>query len=259
MDFRARRQLAVLAIVALVLFGVGFLLYRSLTPAPTCQDNRKNQGEEEMDCGGPCIPCAFRHQQPLGIFWTRFTETREGTYDVAAEIRNPNEKLGAASFVYEFKIYDTAGVLVASQRGTSFIYPSETVHLVEVGLRSGRTIQSVALAIQDERWVLTGAIAPDVIAGNREYTVVGEGSERRSTVSALITNRTLIDLKGVLVSVLVLDDGGNLLGVHRTVLDTLRTGETKPATFLWPLVFPRPASSMFIEARSDAALPRAGQ
>lgn len=27
------------------------------TPDPTCSDNIKNQGEEDVDCGGPCEPC----------------------------------------------------------------------------------------------------------------------------------------------------------------------------------------------------------
>lgn len=28
-------------------------------PAPTCKDGIKNQGEERIDCGGPCNPCAI--------------------------------------------------------------------------------------------------------------------------------------------------------------------------------------------------------
>ncbi|MCB9734190.1 MAG: hypothetical protein H6745_16460 [Deltaproteobacteria bacterium] len=27
--------------------------------APTCSDSARNQGESDVDCGGPCDPCAL--------------------------------------------------------------------------------------------------------------------------------------------------------------------------------------------------------
>ena len=137
MDFRARRQLAVLGVIALVVGGIGFLIFRAGLPDPSCQDNRKNQGEEDTDCGGPCASCALREQKPVEIFWTRFVQVRANTYDVAAEVRNPNVRIAAVFFDYEFKLFDTAGVAVVSRRGRAFLYPGETAHLIEIGLLSG--------------------------------------------------------------------------------------------------------------------------
>ena len=34
-----------------------FLLLLRLLGAETCFDGNKNQGEDEVDCGGPCSPC----------------------------------------------------------------------------------------------------------------------------------------------------------------------------------------------------------
>jgi hypothetical protein len=42
----------------IILFSViAFALYLIFSPAATCYDKIKNQGEKEVDCGGPCAPC----------------------------------------------------------------------------------------------------------------------------------------------------------------------------------------------------------
>lgn len=255
MDFRTRRQFVVMFAVSVVAAGVIFLAYQRFAPAPTCSDNRKNQGEEEADCGGPCIPCVFRYQQNVEVFWVRVVQSRSNTYDVAAEIRNPNVKLGAASFSYEFTLIDSAGIEVVSRRGESFIYPGETTHLVEVGLISARVIRNAEIVIENPRWVLSERIAPDLAAGSREYFVDEEHGAPRSAARARISNRTISDIPGILVQALAFDLDGNLLGVHRTVLDRLGSGETKAVEFRWPIVFSQSVASLVIEAKSKAGLP----
>lgn len=255
MDFRTSRQLAVLGVVALVVTGIGLLIVRVNLPEPTCNDRILNRGEEEADCGGPCIPCAYRYRKPLEVFWVRFVKTRENSYDVAAEIHNPNVKLGAATFPYEVRLYDTAGALVDWRRGRSFLYPAEVMHVVEVGLTSGRVIRNAEIRLGDPNWVLTDAIGPDVIAGNREYAIVDDLGSRRSVLKALLTNRTLEDIRNLAVGVLMFDERGTLTGVHRTVLDELRAQSTAPVTFTWPQVVAESVSTILVEVRSAAKLP----
>ena len=36
---------------------VSKLIFPTVLPAPTCDDGIKNQNEEEVDCGGTCLPC----------------------------------------------------------------------------------------------------------------------------------------------------------------------------------------------------------
>ncbi|MDP3727033.1 MAG: hypothetical protein Q8R35_00140 [bacterium] len=254
MDFRTRRQLAILAIVALVAGGIGFLVIRASLPAPSCQDNRRNQREEGIDCGGPCTSCVLRQSKPVEIFWTRFVQVRENTYDVAAEIRNPNVRLGAVSFAYEFKLYDAAGANVASRRGTAYLYPGETMHLIEVGLLSGRSIANAVLTVSEVAWVLSDTAGPDLIAGSKEYTLIGDPGSVTSAVKAIVSNRGLKDLADITVSALVFDRDGNLLGVHRTALAALAAGAAQPVTLTWPRAFAVAPSSLTVEARSPAEL-----
>lgn len=249
MDFRTKRQLTVLAIIAafFVLVG-GTIVYRAL-PEPTCFDQRRNQGEAGIDCGGPCIPCALAEAKPIEVFWVKFVETRESSYDVAAELKNPNGKLAAASFDYEFRLNDTAGVLVAARSGRSFLYPGELAHISEIGLSSGREIKRASLAIDQVIWRVAEGGAPDVIAGGKEHVIRAEDGAPISVVKASVTNRTLSDRKDVRATVLLSDRDGNLIGVSSTVLPELPAGLARPVEFRWPISFGDRVGSITIEPR----------
>lgn len=255
MDFRIRRQVIVLVAVGFISASIAFSIFYATRPPASCNDNRRNQKEEGIDCGGPCISCALRDARPIDIFWSRFVKSRENTYDAAAEIRNPNVKLGASSLDYEFKLFDTAGVAVARRRGRTFVYPGETAHIVEIGFVSGRIIRSVSITVLDVKWAFTENIGPDVIAGNKEYMEEVADGGRYSVLKAIVTNRTLAAVKGLVVNALVFDDENNLLGIDSTVIDEIPSGQAAPVKFAWPQVFGKPVASLTVEARSKDGLP----
>lgn len=250
MDFRTRRQITILFVAGLIFAGAVFLVAKSYLPAPTCFDGRRNQGEEETDCGGSCLACALKRQKDVEIFWTKFVKSRENTYDVAAEIRNPNARLAARSFSYEFRLFDDTGFLVASKKGISFIHPGETMHLAEIGLITQRNVVKVKLKTGNFDWILSGETQPDIIAGNKEYVIEEEDDLKTSVVRALITNRSINDAVGVEVTVLVSDENGNLVGVNRTRISELRGSDTKAVKFVWPAVLSGRVSTIAVEARS---------
>ena len=73
MDWRTKKQLTILAVVFLALFVVLLAIGLSVFYSPgSCADNKKNQSEEDVDCGGPCPPCAFKQLRPGEIFFARF-------------------------------------------------------------------------------------------------------------------------------------------------------------------------------------------
>ena len=96
LSWRARKQLAVLLILGGVVAAIiGVVAYR-YWPAPSCVDQKMNQREEGIDCGGPCVACAVKNALPPVVFWTRAVELRPGFYDVAAEIQNQNTRAAPA-------------------------------------------------------------------------------------------------------------------------------------------------------------------
>lgn len=247
MDFRARRQLIIIVIVlAAILTPIGLLIYKNL-PEPTCFDNKQNQGEEGADCGGPCTPCALKHPEDMSVFWTRFVPVRENTYDVAAEIRNPNLKLGAAKFEYEFRFFDDAGVLVAARPGSSFVFPDETFHVIETGIQTPRTLRRVTLVVSGAEWLFTDITPPDVVIGGKTISVLPV--ERETTVRATLVNRSLVDFREVFVTALIFDEKGNILAASKITEKNLASGESRPVFFFWPLEIDDENVSVSVEAR----------
>ena len=233
MEFRTKRQLIIILIVFLVIaIPAALVIYRYI-PRSTCFDNVKNQGEEDADCGGPCIPCALKHPQDMSVFWVRFVAVRENTYDVAAEVRNPNIKLGAPHFDYEFRFYDDAGVLVAERDGQSFVFPGETIHLVEASVETLRTLKRATLTLKNVQWLFTDRASPDVVIGGKQLNV--DPLKKSSVLAATLVNRSLLDFRDVFLASLILDAEGNVIAVSKVTEKDLRSGETRPVVFSWPL------------------------
>ncbi len=102
MDKRLKKQI----IIALVFFGIFsligggiFLTYRS---DPTCFDNKRNQGEEEIDCGGPCILCELKYNPPLSLADAPVLLINQNNkVDILFKITNSNLDWGAQGFSYK--------------------------------------------------------------------------------------------------------------------------------------------------------------
>ena len=123
-SWRTRRQFFYFAIFALAILAIigGIVWY--FWPEPTCSDKKQNQGEQGIDCGGPCTPC-LGEIKDISQKWVRFFKNREGFYDIAALIENSNLFAGIPNFKYTFKLYDSNNVLITIKEGSTFINPGE--------------------------------------------------------------------------------------------------------------------------------------
>lgn len=110
----------------LVIFGlIIFLIYLWLVqPKSTCFDNRKNQGEIGVDCGGPCQSCEIKTLKSLVAQKINFSQVQNKTV-ITAEIINSNQNFGADSFTYTIDFYNKDGAKIDSLSKTSFIYAFE--------------------------------------------------------------------------------------------------------------------------------------
>src|SRR3989344_2299289 len=105
LSWRVRKQLSYLFAVILFFGAIaGFFVWRQLSGG-TCFDNRKNQGEAGIDCGGPCDPCPVNLKELLTL-WARFFPVNGNIYDASALIENLNQNWFAARINYNFKLYD---------------------------------------------------------------------------------------------------------------------------------------------------------
>ena len=229
-----RRQLGVFAVfAAVVLLVVGGLIYY-FRPEPTCFDNRQNQDEEGIDCGGTIARCASCSEKmhDITILWTRFFPTRQGVYDAAALLENGNQFLKTGKFVYVFKLYDESGVLIAIRENSTFIWPGEKFLIFEPNiLAENRVPKRALLELRSVAWE-AGEARPLKIDVLKRDILLQDSSPPRLEVR--IKNQENQIYKNIEISAALLSQEGDVFGVSKTLLGSLDIGEEKNVVFTWP-------------------------
>ena len=249
MNWRTQRQIFSLLFVIIILIGIfGYFVFPKLSPIPTCTDNRKNQGEFDVDCGGPCAPCELRNAKPVEIFWARMVSVRKNSYDAAAYIQNSNTLLSSVKLEYEFTLFDDLG-LVARKTGTTFIYPQEDLYVIEANITTSREPRRVKFKVTNVVWQFKQELRPNVAIEKREYRVVAENSSRQGIIETTVLNRSPYDFREVEVRVVALDSDENLLGVDKLIADDFLSGSSRVVKSIWPQEFIREVVTIQATAR----------
>ncbi|KKU42980.1 MAG: hypothetical protein UX56_C0001G0015 [Candidatus Azambacteria bacterium GW2011_GWD2_46_48] len=72
MDTRTQKQVIIAIFFLGILFFIGGGFYFAFRSPASCFDKIQNQGEEDIDCGGPCATaCEEKELKPLEIFFQR--------------------------------------------------------------------------------------------------------------------------------------------------------------------------------------------
>jgi len=248
MSWRIRRQFVVVLVVLTPFVLIGYFLVLKLLPTPTCFDNRKNQEERGIDCGGPCIPCELRNPEQLEIFWVHLVPVRKNIYDVAVFLRNPNEVLSSSDLEYEFSLFDEVG-LVTIKTGHTFILPQEQVHIIEANIKTNRPVNKVEFRVLKMGWQLRSKERFNLVTERLDYKVVEEKNRKQGLVEANIFNQTPFSFREVEINFVVLDKDSNLLGVNRIVVENFLSGSKRLIKAVWPEELKGQPSTIWAEPR----------
>src|SRR3989338_4709954 len=233
LSWRIKRQLTLLLTVALVIGGIGFLIFYRFMPEATCFDDKKNQEEQDIDCGGPCIPCALKNPREISTFWVKFAKFSSGSFDTVAYLKNPNELLGASEVSYEFELLDQIGAVVALRRGKTFFLPGEDFYIVESNLMTSREPVFANFKITNIKWVFGEFKRPDMIVGERNLKKTDENG-LKTVLETSVQNRSIFDFGIVEIGVLIFDESENLLGIQKSIEKNVLAGEKRSIDFFWP-------------------------
>jgi hypothetical protein len=206
-----------------IVAGIYFVFLRN--PA-SCFDGRKNQGEEEIDCGGPCEPCEIKKLVPLQVVTTRVFRSDSVT-TLFAELRNPNSTFGAASFSYTWHLFDALGEPIETLSGESFIYPGEIKYFVEpLSDASLKKISQVdfAVATSSLKWKRKEEFS-QLLMQFREV----ENSQNKDeiTTQGVIVSGETLPFNVLRVGALYFDATGRLIGASKTELRDIRPFEER--------------------------------
>lgn len=235
--WRIQRQFIIFMIPMVIIGFILFSFYQKYKGVPTCFDNKKNGQEDGVDCGGRCVSCRFFETQSIQVVWSVVMPIREGSYDVIANIKNPNLQHGSSQVDYEIKLNDAEGVSIGTWNGSTFIAPNEDVVIVETDIRTSFIPKTAEFKIKRVVWIRDINPPPSQSIGFTKRThSVQENTEgiRQSIVETAIFNNTLENFSSVFVTMLLYDKNKNIIGAHKTIVENLNVGETRPLQFVWP-------------------------
>jgi hypothetical protein len=216
---RKRKQILYGSVYASLLI-IPLVVYAAMhRPVASCTDNELNQGETEIDCGGPCAACPFKDLREIETVWENFFPSGKERVVVGAKIKNPNIHISVQSFTYEFLLTGPSGPK-GSLSGTSRILPGQTKYIVDgpIFARS-EDIRSVTLSIRDIVWVKEDAMTAVGLI-SKSVQVKSIDNDTAVEVTGTIHNPGAMAIPRVRVGVIIPDFIGlPVLASHTTLND----------------------------------------
>lgn len=239
-----RRTLYLGGIGFVVVVALGIPAVMLLSKPATCLDGVQNQNETAVDKGGPCRLLDERSLSPHAVLWTRPFYVRDGLYNVATYIDNPNKSAGVMSAPYRFKVYDENNILVAERAGSAFIMPGTITPVFEGQLITGNRKASRAFFEFSAPlvWERAEDVSHEIVIKNRE--VIDNTTSPR--ISALAHNTSVSKAKNIAFIIVVFDTAGNAFTASQTIVPEIAAGESVPIVFTWPQAFSRPVGHVDI-------------
>ena len=237
-----------LFILALIVGGI-FLLTRP--KAPTCFDSIQNQGEIGVDCGGPCSLCPQQLQKNLEIISTKAIKTQDNYVDVVAKIKNLNRDFGVKLFSYVFDLYDSAGNLISSKQGSSYILPQKTKYIIEQKILANSEVSNIDFKIIDVTWQeLVDYEEPELLIRGTDF----KQSQNSTKVSSILENRSNYAFDKIDIQVILSDKDSRILAVGKTNLRTVLSKESRYFEIGWFFPIGNQAKEADIIARTNVFL-----
>ena len=219
-------------ILALVLI-VGLPAFLLLYKAPTCFDGKQNQGEEGIDCGGPCVklcPSAFL---PPEVIWTKSEPVAPGLYNVAAYVVNNNLDGAAYNVPYEMQLFDVEGVLITYKYGAMTIPPHRNTLAFQGSISTQKRIPAKSIiTLGSPQWVSENDQLGNLVIADKKYSEDNDSSSLQVTLQ----NNAVTPYNNLSVYVVLYDANGNAIDFSKTIIDSVpANGGTIVAPFTWPV------------------------
>lgn len=217
-----------------MLLFAGYFAYR-LIPAETCFDQKQNQDETGIDCGGSsCELCLTEQAKDLVIVWTRYFEVRPGVYDVAALVENVNISIGIEALPYEFRLYGDEDAFLASRRGRTYSLPNQQFLIFESSLQTGSfPPRRMIFKLDEFSWKRAEeqSLPISIARTDRQLALP------RPKLTVTLANSSIRDVSRLDVMAIVSDASGNAIGVNSSRLPFVPDTGSVDTVFIWPMPF----------------------
>lgn len=240
MSWAQRRKATYIILVLFVLAIISsIILFLVLKKVPTCFDNKQNQGEVGVDCGGPCsILCRAQYSNPIIVWGPRWAKVlSSGTYSFLTYVQNPNIAAGAGALnaQYLLKVYDKENILLFQKTGVTYIPPNNNFVVFEdnVNLNDKIPARADLSFIGNPVWQKMNSKELDITAISKN--LVNEDTKPKLLVT--IKNNTLNQIQNIESIAILYDENNNAIAFSKTKIDSIDADNTTDIVFTWPEVF----------------------
>jgi len=238
MSWAARRRFFILLIVGAV--AVAFLTtvgVATFYKSPSCTDNKQNQDEAGIDCGGSCTYLCTEQAHLPTVLFTKALQYNSGRTDVIAMVENKNAAAAAKNVPYTITLYGSEQSLIQRITGSFDLPPGARIPVFVPGILSGK--QGVVNAFLDitfssPQWFSMQTdprIVPTV------STVKQWGTASAPRIEAILMNPSVITLTNVRAIILVRNGKGDVIAASSTILPAIPAQGQATAMFAWNYAF----------------------
>jgi len=237
---RIQKQI-IIAVLFFVFWGlVGFGISRFFVKGPTCFDGIKNQKELAVDCGGPCKAC-MPTLEKIRTLKIKTIRSAANSFDLLAQIENPNREYGSANLSYQFEAFDQSGSSIKKIEGATFILPSETKYVIETPITLSSDPAKVTFSIKNISWEKFSSFSEvGLEIFKKNYNEALPNSGYFSKAIGTTANKSNYDYDKVEIAVVLYDVSGNIINFGKTEQKTVLSGEEREFTISWKNQFKRP-------------------
>ncbi len=234
---RKLKQVFFAIIFLAIIIGPVIYYYFSGFGRFTCFNGVWDIDEEGVDCGGVCGAC-FSDLPPAGVSNFKQVQTiiipsSNGSFDLVAEIENPNEDWGAESLDYRFTLFDNNNDALTYIEGTDFIMPGTNKHkyIIRHSEDLGITPSSAKITLINIKWKKfpSHLKKPDFSISYKSFAEKNNGIK----ASGELNNLSINGFNKVYVSVIARGRNSKIIGAATTDMSTLKSEEKRYFEFTW--------------------------
>lgn len=235
---RKIKQLIIVGLPSAFLIFLVVIIFFLSRPAPSCFDNKKNQNEEGIDCGGPCLPCYIKYAKPLEVISQEVLPVTQNFSEVLVKLRNDNEKV-AGKFHYQVRFFDSFSQILKEEEGESFILPLSSKYIVlpKVDLKA-KEIFRVEFLVKEVDWQEFPRPAVEIFEVlNKKLRWLSPQEPGFLELNGEIVNKTSLVFSQVEVVILLYSKTGEIINATRTILDNFGPQERRSFQYVWHIDF----------------------
>lgn len=198
------------------IFLIFYLVF--LKPGPSCVNNKLDQNETGVDCGGVCAPCELAKVQPVQVNWVKYFPAVQNRITIAAELANPNINFASPAIPYRFTIYGPFGVKIKTFENSTFIYAGERKYLLESAPFDFKDITRIDLDLGSPQWLEKQYF---IKPAAEPVGIKTEISDSAISVSGFVSNKQATALRQIKVAIFLFDQFKQLLMISQTVVNDI--------------------------------------